>query len=144
MLICSFCGDIWPWTQSTTNKSMMLKLHFDLHICRLSTGVECVCWTNRLSGRQTKLLSCPVVSARDLKKNEACDIERSWNRNPFFTLQGLCCQGLEWWRDAVLLPCRRRFLIEEAEAVEIIPGAQMAILRRLKQVLRWSPDDIRS
>ena len=68
MLICSFCGDIWPWTQSTTKKSMMLKLHFDLHICRLSTGVECVCWTNRLSGRQTKLLSCPVVSARDLKK----------------------------------------------------------------------------
>ena len=37
-----------------------------------------------------------------------------------------------------------RVLIEEAEAVEIIPGAQMAILRRLKQVLRWSPDDIRS
>ena len=34
----------------------------------LSTGVECVSWTDHLSGRQTKLLSCPVVSVRDLKK----------------------------------------------------------------------------
>ena len=46
----------------------MLELHLDLHISRLSTGVECVSWTDRLSGRQTKLLSCPVVSVRDLKK----------------------------------------------------------------------------
>ena len=54
----------------------MLELHLDLHISRLSTGVECVSWTDRLSGRQTKLLSCPVVSVRDLKKKtEDCELE---------------------------------------------------------------------
>ena len=106
----------------------------------LSTGVECVSWTDHLSGRQTKLLSCPVVSVRDLKKLKIVKLN-GHETEPFLSAG----HGLTGTRVVTRCsPCRRRFLIEEAEAVEIIPGAQMAILRRLKQVLRWSPDDIRS
>ena len=87
---------------------MMLKLHFDLHICRLSTGVECVCWTNRLSGRQTKLLSCPVVSARDLKKKLKLVILNGHETEIPFLLYRVCAA-----RDSSCDAMQSFFLAEE-------------------------------
>ena len=57
----------------------------------LSTGVECVSWTDHLSGRQTKLLSCPVVSVRDLKKLKIVKLNGHETEFCFFYPQGMGC-----------------------------------------------------
>ena len=95
-----------------------------------------MCILDRPSIRQTKLLSCPVVSVRDLKKLKIVKLNGDETEIPFYSTGTRVVMRCS--------PCRRRVLIEEAEAVEIIPGVQMAILHRLKQVWIWIPDDIRS
>ena len=76
----------------------------------LSTGVECVSWTDHLSGRQTKLLSCPVVSVRDLKKLKIVKLNGDETEIPFYSTGTRVVMRCS--------PCRRRVLIEEAEAVD--------------------------
>ena len=120
----------------------MQELHLDLHISRLSAIVECAFWTDHLSGKQTKLFSCPVVSVRDLKKKrKIVKLDGHETEIPFFYSTGYGLPGTRVVTRSS--PGRRRFLkLLKAEAVEIFPGVKMAILRRLKQV--WIPDDIRS
>ena len=61
----------------------MQELHLDLHISRLSAIVDCAFWTDHLSGKQTKLFSCPVVSVRDLKKRKIVKLNGHETEIPF-------------------------------------------------------------